>query len=150
MTRDRYPGRAMFSQMRAVENEIDRAKAETLEEVGEWIDAAKEEVTEKAAGTATEAAHEAVNEHEAKHHQTAPDPYDHIPGPRTDRIKAVPFPRKRIPDKVIARMIERLENGEGPLEIVAQDFGYPASLAAREIARYQSLHGKYVRALAVS
>ncbi len=76
--------------------------------------------------------------------------YDHIPGPRNDRVKAVPYARERIPDRDIVRMIEQLDAGDADLESIARNLGYSPLLAEREIARYKRPYGRYVRALTLS
>lgn len=132
MTRYELPYRAMRTYAQAVGEQIDAVRAEAHDQ-------------------AESAAQEAVKDHEARLHvDPEPDEYDYIPGPRTDKIRAVPHPKGVIPDRDLARMVERAEHGDGTVETIAADFGYPVSLAVREMARYKALYGGYVHNLAAS
>src|SRR4051794_35901071 len=76
------------------------------------------------------------------------DWHRHVPGPRTGQLTAVPWPEDRIPDEHLAKMVEQLETTGAELAAVAQNLGYPPSLAERELARYQGATRRYVLGLA--
>ncbi len=75
----------------------------------------------------------------------------HVPSRPTAPLRAVPFPNDRIPDAVLARMIEMLENLETQdigVAIVARTFGYPESLVLRELADYKARFRRFIAARA--
>lgn len=76
-----------------------------------------------------------VEDHEARMH---------LPSPRRDALTAVPFPKMRIPDADMARMVEVLqtETDVTPWS-VAQRFGYPPLVLERELPNYLARHKKW-------
>lgn len=72
----------------------------------------------------------------------------HVPPPRRDALQAVPFPRDRIPDVVVAQMIEFMETENCDERVVALRFGRPLSLVLREMADYRARFQRFVAARA--
>ncbi|MEA2638997.1 MAG: hypothetical protein QOF51_391 [Chloroflexota bacterium] len=80
-----------------------------------------------------------VREHERRYHDVP-----EIPPTRTDPITAVPWANERIPDDVLAQMIEALEaEPDVSLEEVAERHNCPPSLTFRELVTYARVHKRW-------
>lgn len=83
---------------------------------------------------------ERIIDHEKSMHRA-------VPGPSFDDPTVVPFQDEQISDADLARMAEILERGDHDISAVSSSFGYPYSLAERELARYRGSNRRYVRKL---
>lgn len=93
------------------------------------------ELAQAATENTSEMVTEGIEDHEGRMH---------IPPKRTDPVQAIPFADERIPDTVLVKLIERMEQEKISLEQASGDAGFPIYLVLRCMSDYEPQFRKFL------